>query len=151
MEMLSPVKLATLHWMSAMALSPALSAAPVAIAKSRTCAGACSRSNSELVRERYPQPAAYRRFALDSDGDVARGRAAFNDARAACFRCHMVDGIRGKAGTGPDGDRRQVPAPRADPAGPRALFQHPPGLQHHDCEDQVRADLGRGFAGAVSN
>ncbi len=98
MEMLSPVKLATLHWMSAMALSPALSAAPVAIAKSRTCAGACSRSNSELVRERYPQPAAYRRFALDSDGDVARGRAAFNDARAACFRCHTVDGTRGKAG-----------------------------------------------------
>jgi putative heme-binding domain-containing protein len=46
-----------------------------------------------------PDKAEYRRFALLSDGDAARGQAIFFDAqRTACSRCHSVDGKGGKAG-----------------------------------------------------
>src|ERR1051326_6390319 len=41
----------------------------------------------------------YRDFALGHDGNVARGRELFNDEqRAACVKCHSVDGSSGKAG-----------------------------------------------------
>src|SRR5689334_18048432 len=50
-----------------------------------------------------PEPAAilrsYRDYAMGHDGDAARGRLIFNDERrAACARCHSVDGSAGKAG-----------------------------------------------------
>jgi putative heme-binding domain-containing protein len=41
----------------------------------------------------------YRDFAMVHDGDVARGRELFNDEkRAACAKCHSVDGSSSKAG-----------------------------------------------------
>jgi len=41
----------------------------------------------------------YRDFAMSHEGDVARGKALFNDeTRAACVKCHTVDGSAGKAG-----------------------------------------------------
>src|SRR5204862_1790289 len=41
----------------------------------------------------------YRNFALSHDGDAARGRTLFNnEQRAACVKCHTVDGAGTKAG-----------------------------------------------------
>lgn len=41
----------------------------------------------------------YRDFALGTDGDASRGRELFNDERrAACVKCHSVDGTSSKAG-----------------------------------------------------
>jgi putative heme-binding domain-containing protein len=41
----------------------------------------------------------YRDFAMGHDGDVARGRELFNnEQRAACAKCHSVDGSGSKAG-----------------------------------------------------
>ncbi|MSU63672.1 MAG: c-type cytochrome [Pedosphaera sp.] len=41
----------------------------------------------------------YRDFAAGRDGDVSRGRDLFNDEqRAACVKCHSVDGSSSKAG-----------------------------------------------------
>jgi putative heme-binding domain-containing protein len=41
----------------------------------------------------------YRDFAMAHEGDVAQGKAIFNDeARAACVKCHTTDGSAGKAG-----------------------------------------------------
>src|SRR5256885_1571167 len=41
----------------------------------------------------------YRDFAMSHEGDVARGKTIFNDeTRAACVKCHTVDGSAGKAG-----------------------------------------------------
>src|SRR5260221_14117942 len=41
----------------------------------------------------------FRDFALGHDGDVSRGRELFdNEQRAACARCHSVDGTSGRAG-----------------------------------------------------
>lgn len=41
----------------------------------------------------------YRDFAMGHDGNTARGRALFNDEqRAACVKCHSVDGSSSKAG-----------------------------------------------------
>lgn len=49
-----------------------------------------------------PTPASaetYRQYALQHDGDVARGQAAFADIqRLACTRCHSIDGTGQKAG-----------------------------------------------------
>lgn len=51
-----------------------------------------------------PQPLApalraHTDFAMRSDGDAARGRVLFaNEQRAACAKCHSVDGSSGKAG-----------------------------------------------------
>lgn len=43
----------------------------------------------------------YQKFAMDHDGDRARGRELFNnEQRAACAKCHSVDGTGAK--TGPD-------------------------------------------------
>lgn len=45
------------------------------------------------------QGRAYRDFAMVHEGEVARGRELFNDPqRAACARCHSVDGTSSKAG-----------------------------------------------------
>ncbi len=45
------------------------------------------------------QMRAYRDFAMGRDGSPERGRALFNDpARAACVKCHSVDGTSSKAG-----------------------------------------------------
>jgi putative heme-binding domain-containing protein len=43
-------------------------------------------------------PEDYRQHALRHDGDVARGNALFNEARALCSNCHSVDGSASKAG-----------------------------------------------------
>jgi putative heme-binding domain-containing protein len=41
----------------------------------------------------------YRDFAMGHDGNAVRGREIFNDEqRAACVKCHSVDGTAGKAG-----------------------------------------------------
>jgi putative heme-binding domain-containing protein len=40
----------------------------------------------------------YRDFAMGHDGDAKRGRELFNDQRAACAKCHSVDGSSSKAG-----------------------------------------------------
>ena len=41
----------------------------------------------------------YRDFAMNHDGDAARGRDVFNDqSRAGCVSCHSVDGSSSKAG-----------------------------------------------------
>jgi len=41
----------------------------------------------------------YRDFAMSHDGNAAHGRELFNDEqRAACVKCHSVDGASGKAG-----------------------------------------------------
>ena len=41
----------------------------------------------------------YRDFAMGHDGSAARGREFFNDEqRAACVKCHSVDGSSSKAG-----------------------------------------------------
>ena len=41
----------------------------------------------------------YRDFAMGHDGNAARGRELFNnEQRAACVKCHSVDGSSGKAG-----------------------------------------------------
>src|SRR6185503_15970736 len=41
----------------------------------------------------------YRDHAMGHDGNVARGRELFfNEQRAACSKCHSVDGSSGKAG-----------------------------------------------------
>ena len=40
----------------------------------------------------------YARYALSNRGDAARGRAVFEDAKAACSRCHRVKGAGGDAG-----------------------------------------------------
>jgi putative heme-binding domain-containing protein len=41
----------------------------------------------------------YRDFAMGHDGDAGRGRQVFvNEQRAACVRCHSVDGTASKAG-----------------------------------------------------
>src|SRR5258708_5963010 len=41
----------------------------------------------------------YRDFAMGHDGNAARGRDLFNnEQRAACFKCHSVDGTSSKAG-----------------------------------------------------
>src|SRR6185295_4812183 len=41
----------------------------------------------------------YRDFALGHDGNAAHGRELFNDAtRAACAKCHSVDGRGSQAG-----------------------------------------------------
>ena len=41
----------------------------------------------------------YRRFALQHDGEAARGRELFNNEQsAACSKCHSIDGKGGKAG-----------------------------------------------------
>ncbi|HEY6226757.1 MAG TPA: PQQ-dependent sugar dehydrogenase, partial [Verrucomicrobiae bacterium] len=41
----------------------------------------------------------YREFAMSHEGDPARGKAIFNDeSRAACVKCHTIDGSAGKAG-----------------------------------------------------
>jgi putative heme-binding domain-containing protein len=40
----------------------------------------------------------YRRHALRTEGDAARGKELFQDARAACSLCHSVDGSASKAG-----------------------------------------------------
>src|SRR5258707_4857985 len=52
---------------------------------------------------RSPDPARqlqeYRNFAMGHEGSVARGRELFNDEqRAACVKCHSVDGSSSKAG-----------------------------------------------------
>ncbi|MDA0810893.1 MAG: PQQ-dependent sugar dehydrogenase [Verrucomicrobia bacterium] len=43
-------------------------------------------------------PDDYRQHALRHDGDVTRGKALFNAARALCSNCHSVDGSASKAG-----------------------------------------------------
>src|SRR6266487_2465857 len=41
----------------------------------------------------------YRDYAMGNDGNIARGREIFLDQeRAACAKCHSVDGSSGKAG-----------------------------------------------------
>lgn len=50
-----------------------------------------------------PDPArelrSYRDFAMTRDGDAVRGRVLFNDeGRAACLKCHSIDGSSSKAG-----------------------------------------------------
>ena len=41
----------------------------------------------------------YRRYAMDRDGDAARGKALFEDiSRASCATCHSVDGKSAKPG-----------------------------------------------------
>jgi len=45
-----------------------------------------------------PEEAAYRRQALNRTGDVAKGKALFNDERMLCSHCHSVDGSSSKAG-----------------------------------------------------
>src|SRR5882757_9853944 len=41
----------------------------------------------------------YRDFAMGHDGNAARGRELFNnEQRAACVKCHSVDGSSSKAG-----------------------------------------------------
>ncbi|MEZ5326214.1 MAG: PQQ-dependent sugar dehydrogenase [Verrucomicrobiales bacterium] len=43
-------------------------------------------------------PEVYKEHALRHDGDVSKGKALFNDARALCSNCHSVDGSASKAG-----------------------------------------------------
>src|SRR5437773_3385970 len=46
-----------------------------------------------------PNKEEYRRFALLREGDAARGKELFADERrAACAKCHSVDGTGSKAG-----------------------------------------------------
>src|SRR5437879_3918190 len=46
-----------------------------------------------------PNKEEYRRFALLREGDAARGKELFADEhKAACAKCHSVDGKGGKAG-----------------------------------------------------
>ena len=45
-----------------------------------------------------PEEAAYRRQALNRNGDVAKGKALFNHERMLCSHCHSVDGSSSKAG-----------------------------------------------------
>src|SRR5262249_55280409 len=46
-----------------------------------------------------PSLESYRKYALTHEGDVAAGRALFNDEqRLACSKCHSVDGRANKAG-----------------------------------------------------
>jgi putative heme-binding domain-containing protein len=64
---------------------------------------ACAFSVKAAVPVRPPEPAHpirdYRDFATGHDGNAGRGRELFNDpVRAACFKCHSVDGSSSKAG-----------------------------------------------------
>ena len=45
-----------------------------------------------------PDAEAYRKFALTHQGDPARGKLLFSDARLICANCHSVDGSASKAG-----------------------------------------------------
>src|SRR5437773_12243895 len=46
-----------------------------------------------------PNKEEYRRLALQREGDAARGKQLFADERrAACAKCHSVDGTGSKAG-----------------------------------------------------
>lgn len=57
--------------------------------------GAAQEPSGSLVA----QLRAYRDFCMVHEGDVARGRELFNDPqRAACVKCHSVDGSSSKAG-----------------------------------------------------
>ncbi len=64
---------------------------------------------AEPIRSAYPQESAasrpaksieaYRQFAMEHDGDAARGRELFSDEqRAGCSKCHSIDGKGSKAG-----------------------------------------------------
>lgn len=75
-EMVVSRKLTPRQWLGAAALMFALSAAPAALAASRSCAAACSQSRGDVPRQ-HLQPADYRRFAFESEGDAARGRTVF--------------------------------------------------------------------------
>src|SRR5688572_13160031 len=54
---------------------------------------------SALAADRRPPDRAYQDFAMGRDGDVSRGRQLFADEqKAACIKCHTVDGSSGRAG-----------------------------------------------------
>ena len=69
-----------------------------------TLALAGSALTAELPKQNPPTDPArqireYRDFAMGRDGNAARGRELFNnEQRAACAKCHSVDGSSGKAG-----------------------------------------------------
>ena len=59
--------------------------------------------SAQSAEPAVPDPARqlreYRDFAMGRDGNAARGRELFNnEQRAACAKCHSVDGSSGKAG-----------------------------------------------------
>src|SRR6266576_6720017 len=61
----------------------------------------CSAVRSAEARPNDParQLREYRDFATGQDGNAAHGRELFNnEQRAACFKCHSVDGTSSKAG-----------------------------------------------------
>src|SRR6266496_1132646 len=63
----------------------------------------CSRAEERPAPSPQTDPARqlreYRDIAMGRDGDAARGRELFfSEQRAACVKCHSVDGSSGKAG-----------------------------------------------------